>query len=696
MRRARPLLESARRRTTAAVASRLVRRRRLLLVLACFAAVAAVALLRAERTAGRWLLLLPGRSWLLLSSSSSGKAGLPLRLPPPTEAEQPEHCATPLSPSIPLLFVGGQGGSGTRGVWQLLRRSTTAARSSRASHDSLALRRSGLTRGLRGATPFLTARSLNFSLQSLHPALRAELRLQLCRLQELLAPDAARYVAAGAGGVLALKEPRSMYLLPLLLDAFPAARFLHLTRDPRTVRRWHLEGRPAMSARLFGREGVAALLRRAEDVYGTAEAVEEPRTRRRLLAAAVWAETQRALVRWCGARLGAATYRHVRVEALYVERDEAALADLQTWLGRAGGAGERAALLRQWRRHGGKYRLSASDADPRFLAWLDLIGGDVLDALGYPRGAALLAALPAQPPEPPDVLAAEAGLMAPAHAARAAAAAAGALPRSQLEIVLCRFDEDPGWAAALAPVLTVYNTGRALGAGALPAAARELRVPNSGRESGAYLRHIVANYDSLAELTVFSHAGAPTPGLRSSSGGGHILSGVFFLDYIMKPLFVFSTVLHMESTARVRRAAAPPAAAAAERPLPASCFDPGRDGRRLGRAPIFRRHVRRRCRAERAAECSLAAYWDAYVRLPRPPQQAVWFAQGARFSASASQIRRRPREDYERLLSTVNGSADPSAGYFLEAFWYYVITSEEGEACPQPPDMFGERGGGVR
>jgi hypothetical protein len=71
-----------------------------------------------------------------------------------------------------------------------------------------------------------------------------------------------------------------------------------------------------------------------------------------------------------------------------------------------------------------------------------------------------------------------------------------------------------------------------------------------------------------------------------------------------------------------------------------------------------------------------------------PLQGALWFAQGARFSVTAEQIRRRLLADYERLLASVNGSVDPSAACFLEVLWWYVITSPTDVACPQPTDMF--------
>ena len=292
-----------------------------------------------------------------------------------------------------------------------------------------------------------------------------------------------------------------------------------------------------------------------------------------------------------------------------------------------------------------------------------------------------------------ELLLTEAAQLAPDAAARVQSILAGEVPRTELEVVLCRHREDPSWAAPLAPVLTVYNTGDALPNTSLPAGAQVIALPNVGRESGAYLHHIVSRYDSLAELMVFSHAGLPASGLRSATGGGHMVPGVFFLDYLLNPLFVFTTVLHLETKKRIRLDSFGVVSDYADQPevhvQPASCFDVLSQGRNLGSAGIFRNHVASLCAEEQTPHCSLEGYWEQYLQQPVPPQGALWFAQGARFSATAEQIRRRPRAEYERLLASVNGSVDPAAGYFLEVLWWYVLTSPTDVACPQPPNMFG-------
>lgn len=93
------------------------------------------------------------------------------------------------------------------------------------------------------------------------------------------------------------------------------------------------------------------------------------------------------------------------------------------------------------------------------------------------------------------------------------------------------------------------------------------------------------------------------------------------------------------------------------------------------------KHIASRCTVEGSSTCSGSSFWAAFINLPRPKDDVVFFSQGAVFSATAEQIRRRPLSEYKRLLDTVSKSEDPSAGFFLEWMWYYVVTSDV-SPCP--------------
>ena len=74
------------------------------------------------------------------------------------------------------------------------------------------------------------------------------------------------------------------------------------------------------------------------------------------------------------------------------------------------------------------------------------------------------------------------------------------LKSNTLEIVVARYNEDIEWFKPLEKFVTVYNKGEKLD---IP---NEKIIPNFGRESETYLRHIIENYDSLKDTTVFTQA----------------------------------------------------------------------------------------------------------------------------------------------------------------------------------------------
>ena len=74
----------------------------------------------------------------------------------------------------------------------------------------------------------------------------------------------------------------------------------------------------------------------------------------------------------------------------------------------------------------------------------------------------------------------------------------------QFEIVVTRFDEDLAWTAGLEHLITVYNKGLPFPPGHSFSKVKE--VPNHGVGCETILRHCMEEYDSLAEITLFSQA----------------------------------------------------------------------------------------------------------------------------------------------------------------------------------------------
>ena len=147
---------------------------------------------------------------------------------------------------------------------------------------------------------------------------------------------------------------------------------------------------------------------------------------------------------------------------------------------------------------------------------------------------------------------------------RLGAIRSGLLTRRDIEIVLSRHGEDISWSDMYSSIRTIYdksdNSSGSASASArlLPAstAGKVVRLPNLGRESYTYLRHIVDNYDTLASVTVFSQASEPTHGyIGHRKGGGHLMSNSSFHDFVLSPTghFVFTGAVWLPSLAHLLR-----------------------------------------------------------------------------------------------------------------------------------------------
>ena len=70
----------------------------------------------------------------------------------------------------------------------------------------------------------------------------------------------------------------------------------------------------------------------------------------------------------------------------------------------------------------------------------------------------------------------------------------------------------------------------------LPLPLTRTRTRTLSKEQHAYLTHIVRNYDSLADRTVFMHGREPSCGfflVDPNNEGNHLLTNVSVLDYLL-------------------------------------------------------------------------------------------------------------------------------------------------------------------
>lgn len=332
---------------------------------------------------------------------------------------------------------------------------------------------------------------------------------------------------------------------------------------------------------------------------------------------------------------------------------------------------------------------------------------------------------PRSPPSTPGLLEAQLQMLDQSQLRIVREIMEGRKTKGDIEIVLAVYGDDLQWCEMYAAITTVYQkkdhgttSSRNF---------HEVNLPNVGRETHTYLYHIVNNYDRLAEVTVFGQGNPPLNGYH-----GHMFCGVTFHDYVTSPtgLFIFTEALAIRSMKHTPRANyyTPKCDSNVRQNIPDRCFEPFH-GRRLveqdmpdeeihNRIALFNNsedqidsrqvlensrflkdepwwkkhrgggldgllaHINKRCEEEKAPVCTAQDFWRRYIKLPLHSNAIVWYAQGAIFSATRAQIRRRPLADYQALLEAASGHEDSSVGYFMEFFWNVLIT-HEAQACDQ-------------
>eukprot|EP00927_Polykrikos_kofoidii_P003441 TRINITY_DN11367_c0_g2_i3.p1 TRINITY_DN11367_c0_g2~~TRINITY_DN11367_c0_g2_i3.p1 ORF type:complete len:579 (+),score=94.24 TRINITY_DN11367_c0_g2_i3:68-1804(+) len=238
------------------------------------------------------------------------------------------------------------------------------------------------------------------------------------------------------------------------------------------------------------------------------------------------------------------------------------------------------------------------------------------------------------------------------------------------QIVVVRFGEDVRWLDLITEVPAIlYNRG---GSDALLPSHREnLKVvpsENTGREDDGFLRHIIANYDNLPEVTIFLqgwpfahcsglidtirdiifHNGEESPLLNVSSVGGLVpLSGSFYEYGVSESKLGLARVMHDYYSGGQRG---------------------GCDG--LGEAPA-RDAYKEMCRKILGGDCP-----DTH-----------WVAEGAQWAVSRERIRLQPRSSYERALSLPEGFGGKFRGLVLEAVWPILWGGEGWSPATAKPSL---------
>ncbi|MAT11020.1 MAG: hypothetical protein CMM02_08430 [Rhodopirellula sp.] len=240
---------------------------------------------------------------------------------------------------------------------------------------------------------------------------------------------------------------------------------------------------------------------------------------------------------------------------------------------------------------------------------------------------------------------------------------------SSVEVVIAQFDENTSWVQPFVrPGIKaiIYSKG-AFQNGTHP-------LPNVGRESHTYLHHIVQNYDALADWTVFTQAREPSAGYDHGVGG-HMPQGVSFEDYLRprsKFFWINTAAVSFTGVWRLCQSYRKSYNAQGETDLTTAtmvCPRPDEFKKPCDDMGGFTTSLRAKCTEGRPFEVFYREFFSHEIT----PGATVFFPQGARFAASARQIRTRPITFYRRLLQALSNDKDPCDGYYMEWSWPIIL-----------------------
>mmetsp|Transcript_94655 Transcript_94655/g.197743 ORF Transcript_94655/g.197743 Transcript_94655/m.197743 type:complete len:382 (+) Transcript_94655:236-1381(+) len=264
----------------------------------------------------------------------------------------------------------------------------------------------------------------------------------------------------------------------------------------------------------------------------------------------------------------------------------------------------------------------------------------------------------------------------------------GKVSKGEVELVLAHHNEDLAWSEPLRSVRTVYCKGQC--------SADSVKLPNVGREGHTFLHHIVDNYDSLSNWTVFSQAQKPTEGyIDHKIGGGHLLTGITLDDYLSHhnqtegsadSLFMMSSKVHLPSMRHSLRSTYKTHPHQTTPSISSRDSCPKVDGDDFWGpyhdAPLLRKTLATKCNVEDyALGDAVQSFWPDFLEHELPANEVVHYAQGARFAVSRERVHQRTKAYYQRLLDSVSSEQDPCLNYLFEFAWYYILGNPTVQAC---------------
>lgn len=189
-----------------------------------------------------------------------------------------------------------------------------------------------------------------------------------------------------------------------------------------------------------------------------------------------------------------------------------------------------------------------------------------------------------------------------------------------LQIIVARYNESIDWTAGFTNCI-IYNKGES----ECNTAHKVIILPNVGREGHTFLHHIITNYDTLEEYTMFLQ-GFPFDHCP-------FLEKILMSDEWKRPFHMmtndvrYATIVYDETCAK----------------LPSH----------YNMVPTFN-----------------------YIFNRNKNDHPFYFGPGAQMCVSRETIRTRPKEFYKKIYDLLSHNANPLEGYMLERFWPMIFLGE--------------------
>lgn len=220
------------------------------------------------------------------------------------------------------------------------------------------------------------------------------------------------------------------------------------------------------------------------------------------------------------------------------------------------------------------------------------------------------------------------------------------------EVVIAHFNEDLEWVGECAQDAVVYYKGERP-----PGKYRRLEpLPNTNRESGTYLTHIIRNYDDLADVTLF------------------LQGNIHDWNHGTPP----HTDLPL-SKLKTRATKLTPDEMMAFGPIKQFSHWDGMPWLTDGTG-----YFQRRGKGMRMSNLTPGEFWKFVFGTEHPA--VLNFSQGALFAVGRNVIRARPLEFWTRLLKYFDdlNHVNPEEGHYMERFWMTIFTPEGPRATRKP------------